>query len=586
MKLSILVGERFKEQPAEAVLASHAIMIRGGYIRQVTQGIYSLLPPAKRIAHKIEKILREEMDAIDSQEIMFPVVLPRELWEESGRYASVGSELVRFKDRNNHDMVLGMTHEEAAVHLCINDLKSHSQLPFSIYQIQTKFRDEPRSRGGLIRVREFTMKDGYSFHVSQEDLQLYYDRCYDAYVRIYKRAGLPQVVAVKSDTGMMGGSVAHEFMLLCDAGEDSIVTCSQCDYRANMEVAEGILPKPDITGAEADSPTGSIPPIEEIYTPDIRTIDDLSVLLKQPTSRLMKAVAFESIDREKPMIFFIRGDLDINEAKVKRYLKCNIVPASENALEVGTVPGFMGPVGLDPKHFDLFFDNSLKDLPSLVTGANKLNYHIKNFNFNRDYPDAIFDDFSKITDGSTCKHCGGTLSISRGIEVGNIFQLGTKYSVSMGMKFTDSDGSVKHPIMGCYGIGVGRLMASAIEAYHDDNGPIWPITIAPWKVHICGLRFDDERVKSTALSLYQELTARRIDTVIDDRNETAGVQFADADLLGVPVRIVVSPRNLKENAVELVTRDKQFKKMVPLNEIHSTVDQLIADLEAAIEKEL
>ena len=582
MKLSVMIGERFKEQPNEAVLASHSIMIRGGYIRQVTQGIFTLLPPTKRIALRIEQILREEMDGIGAQEVMFPVVLPRELWEESGRYASVGPELMRFKDRNNHDMVLGMTHEEASVHLCINYLKSHSQLPFAIYQIQTKFRDEPRSRGGLIRVREFTMKDGYSFHTSQESLQEFYDSCFDAYVRIYKRVGLPQVVAVKSDTGMMGGSYAHEFMLLCDAGEDTIVTCNDCDYHSNMEVAEGILPDCGEAANVAEySSSGST--VEEVYTPDVRTIEDLAVFLNAPKSQLAKAVLFEAQDDGRTVVAFIRGDLEVNEAKLRRYLKTNIVPAGEEALHGSTVAGFIGPLGLDRKHFEVIFDTSLKGMSNLVTGANKQDYHIKGFSIERDYPDAVFTDIAKVTEGSTCKLCGGKLSISRGIEVGNIFQLGTKYSESMGMKFTDKDGTPRSPIMGSYGIGVGRLIASVVEAYHDDNGPIWPISIAPWQVHICALRLDDEEVRSTAFALYEDLTRHGVEVIIDDRNETAGVQFADADLLGVPIRVIVSPRNLKDHAVEMTTRNKSVKQMVPTDQVYDAVHKLISDLYAAME---
>ncbi|MCL2164631.1 MAG: proline--tRNA ligase [Oscillospiraceae bacterium] len=639
MRLSKMVGERFKEQPTEAVLVSHSLMIRGGYIRQVTQGVYSLLPPARRITRKIEQILREEMDRIDGQEVLFPVTMPRELWDESGRYTSVGQELLRFKDRNGHDMLLGMTHEEASVHMCRNDIKSHARMPFMIYQIQTKFRDEPRSRGGLIRVREFTMKDGYSFHVSQEDLQAYYDRCHEAYFRIFRRAGIPGVVSVKSDTGMMGGSMAHEFMLLCDAGEDTIVLCDKCGYSANMEVAEAVLPdgfepcgeqnSDDDAGAAADTaatltsdvtstsvvtstatpstakaaleaageaavaPTtaktaveAAVAPsttpataIEEIHTPGVVTIEDLSSFLQIQQKYIIKAVAYQVADRDNPLIVFLRGDLDANEAKLKRHLMAEITPASEEFLKsAGACVGFMGPLGLDRSKLDVLFDVSLKGGAGMVCGANKGDYHLKGCDVNRDFHDMPYGDIAKVKEGSLCKHCGATIRVSRGIEVGNIFQLGDKYSKAMNMRYTDSNGESLHPIMGCYGIGVGRLMASALEVCHDDNGPIWPVAIAPWHVHICALRYDDEDVRSTSEELYATLCDAGVETVYDDRNESAGVQFADADLLGVPVRIIISPRNLKDGKIEIVSRDKSLKEVVPLDLMIETVKDLLNQL--------
>ena len=585
MRLSSLVGERFKEQPSETVLISHSMMIRGGYIRQVTQGVYSLLPPAKRIAHKIENILREEMDRIGGQEVMFPVTMPRELWDESGRYLSVGSELLRFKDRNGHEMLLGMTHEEAAVHMCRNDIKSHTRMPFMIYQIQTKFRDEPRSRGGLIRVREFTMKDGYSFHVDQDDLQTYYDKCYDAYHRIYKRAGIPQVVSVKSDTGMMGGSAAHEFMLLCDAGEDTIVLCdgdgdgNGCGYKANMEVAEATLPVPPTLECGTGFAAGNPLSVEEVHTPGITTIEDLSSFLGLPQERLTKAVAYQVDGMDKPLIVFLRGDLDVNESKLKIHLKAGIVPAPEELLaEAGTNAGFMGPIGLDKGKATVLFDVSLKGAIGMACGANKNDYHLVGLDISRDFPDVSFVDIAKVKEGSRCIHCGGEIRISRGIEVGNIFQLGDKYTKSMNMRFTDSNGESKHPIMGCYGIGVGRLMASVLEVCHDDNGPIWPVSIAPWQVHICALRYDDENVKTTTEEVYGNLCDVGFETIVDDRNESAGVQFADADLLGVPVRVIISPRNLKNGNIEVVSRDKSLKEAVPVGNLAETITRFLDEL--------
>ncbi|MDF2989267.1 MAG: proline--tRNA ligase, partial [Eubacterium sp.] len=369
MLLSRLLGERLKEKPGEASIISHIYLLRGGYVRQVANGIYSMLLPAKRIAMKIENIIREEMNRIDGQEVLLPVVLPAELWQESGRFESVGSELMRLRDRSGRDMLLGMTHEEAAVHLARSEAMSYAKYPFMIYQIQTKFRDEPRSRGGLIRVREFTMKDAYSFHTSQEDLEQYYGQVYDSYYRIFERAGLPQVVSVASDTGMMGGRMAHEYMLLADSGEDSVIVCSSCDYRANMEVAASVIPH---AYEQNDQNTGESQQIEEIYTPDLQSIDDLSDFLKVAPSNLIKAAVFAVENSKKPLVVFIRGDLQVNEAKLKRILKANVFPYDERVEDnSGICFGFIGTQGLDDENIDILFDESLRGSYNMVTGANK-----------------------------------------------------------------------------------------------------------------------------------------------------------------------------------------------------------------------
>ena len=569
MRLSRLIGERFKDQPAEAVLQSHSIMLRGGYIRQVTNGIYSLLTPAKRVVKKIEEIIREEMDNIGCQEVLMPVVMPKELWEESGRYEAVGSELVRFKDRTGHHMLLGMTHEEAAVHLCRHEVRSHTKLPFAIYQIQTKFRDEPRSRGGLIRVREFTMKDAYSFHATQEDLQDFYEICMKAYDRIFARAGIPQVVSVKSDTGMMGGSVAHEYMLLCDAGEDTIAVCDHCSYMANLEVAEGILDKVTFERQE----------LEEVHTPAVRTIEELCAFLEIPSNATGKALVYKAESSKKLIVAFIRGDLELNEHKLSKIFKSPVRPAEAEEIGDALAAGFIGPVGLDKSKFVILVDKSLEKEQSLVCGANKVDYHMKGVCLERDCPGIEYHDISKVVEGASCTKCTeGKINLVRGIEVGNVFQLGTKYTASMNMKYTDKDGSSKTPIMGCYGIGVGRLMASVLEVSRDDYGPIWPISIAPWQVHICAIRLDDEKTKEVAEGLYQSLTKQGYEVVYDDRNNSAGFQFADADLLGVPVRVVVSPKNLAEGVVELKSRDKKINEKVKLEELEEKVKAYIRQM--------
>lgn len=566
MLLSKLLGERIKEKPGDATSISHIYLLRGGYIRQVSNGIYSLLMPAKKVATKIENIIREEMNAIDGQEVMFPVVLPADLWQESGRFEGVGSELVRFKDRAGKDMVLGMTHEEAAVHLARTEARSYSQYPFMIYQIQTKFRDEPRARGGLIRVREFTMKDAYSFHTSQEDLEQYYERCLQAYHNVFRKAGVPEVVCVQSDTGMMGGKVAHEFMLLTDIGEDTIIICDSCDYQSNMEVAISKLDKYEIVEEE----------VKENHTPGIKDIESLADFFKVPTSRLLKAAVFEVEGRKEPLIVFIRGDLQVNESKLSKIVQANVTPLT-NYENIDLNFGFIGPVNLNAGEAQIVFDESLKGETNLICGANKDDYHLSGVSVTRDLKVEQFHDVAQVNEGHTCPHCNGKLQFKRGVEVGNIFQLGTKYTESMHMTYTDKDGKVKTPIMGCYGIGVGRLLACIIESHHDEYGPIWPISVAPWQVHICVLGSKKLDMNEVGTDIYNRLNTKW-EVIMDDRNMGPGAKFADADLLGIPVRIVVGERNLENGQVELMTRDKSVKKLVNISDIEQEVADLITEL--------
>lgn len=570
MKLDKLIGDRFKERPSDCQIDSHALMTRGGYIKYVANGIYSSFPPLKRITKKIENIIREEMDAVDGQEVSFPVVMPASLWQESGRYESIGSELLRFTDRNRQPMVLGMTHEEAAVQLVREYANSYTKYPFMIYQIQTKFRDEARPRGGLIRVREFTMKDAYSFHTSQEDLEEYYVRVHKAYERIYARCGVPEVISVKSDSGMMGGSVSHEFMLLTPIGEDSIAVCKHCGYTANVEAAKSVIEntRDDVSDE-----------LKEVYTPDIHTIEDICAFLKTPLEKSCKAVVYQKNHDDSFVVIFIRGDLDINETKVTNFLGCEIHPAVITE-ECGLNAGYIGPVNLKVNgEFTVLYDNSLLNTNNLSCGANKSEYHFTGLDLSRDVPAAEYHDFAKITDGGICPECGEkAISISRGIEVGNIFQLGTKYSKSMNMTYLDKDGNTQIPIMGCYGIGVGRLAASVCEVSHDDYGPIWPMAIAPWQVHICAVRSDDEKVKAAADKLYEDLQDAGVEVIYDDRNVRAGVMFSDADLIGVPLRIVVSPRNLDEGVFELNSRDKKISEKISPENALARVKELIAQM--------
>ena len=575
MKLDKLVGERFKEKPSDCVVESHALMMRGGYMKDVAKGIYSQFTPLKRICQKIEAIIREEMDAIDGQEVLFPVALPASLWDESGRYESVGSELLRFTDRNGSKMVLGMTHEEAAVQLVRDYAKSYNSYPFMIYQIQTKFRDEARPRAGLIRVREFTMKDAYSFHTSQEDLERYYQICYDAYNRIFARAGIPEVVTVASDSGMMGGSLSHEYMLLTPIGEDSIAICSDCDYRANMEAAESVIENMKDSADE---------PLTKVHTPNIHTIEEICDFLHSPLEKSCKAVVYQKNMTDDFVVIFIRGDLDVNETKLTNYLGEEVHPAVITS-DCGLNAGYIGPVNLTVNgNYTVLYDKSLQGTNNLSCGANEEEYHYTGLCMERDVVDAEYLDLAKIVDGGICPHCGKkTIHISRGIEVGNIFQLGTKYTKSMNMQYLDADGESHYPIMGCYGIGVGRLAASVCEAHHDDYGPVWPITIAPWQVHLCCLRADDAEAKAFADELYASLQKEHIEVIYDDRNVRPGVMFSDADLLGVPIRLVVSPRNMKDAVVELSSRDKSVQDKVALDAVVPTVKDLIAKMTKEIE---
>ncbi len=574
MKVKNLVGLRFKERPADCVVDSHALMIRGGYMKAVGNGIYSEFPILRKVTSKIENIIREEMNKIDGQEVLFPVVMPADLWRESGRYDSIGSELVRFKDRSLADLVLGMTHEEASVQLVKEYGQSYQQYPFMIYQIQRKFRDEARPRAGMIRVREFTMKDAYSFHTSLEDLNDYYYKCYDAYHNIFKRVGLKEVVTVQSDSGMMGGSISHEYMLLNDIGEDSIVLCTHCDYSSNMEAAKTIVVNENT----------NIEQLECIYTPNCKTIEEVCSFLNKESHHSCKAVVYQKESDHKYVVAFVRGDYEINETKLVKLVKDHLYPAIIDQ-QSPLVAGYIGPCGLSGD-VEYYIDISLKDMNSLVCGANKEGYHYKGLNLQRELGDIHYVDISKVKEGGICPHCHQpTLTIKRGIEVGNIFQLGTKYTKSMNMQYSDSNGSLQYPYMGCYGIGVGRLAASIVEAKHDDYGVIWPISVAPYEVHLCALRIDDKETKDYADYLYEQLKQHHIDVIYDDREGIRpGEIFADADLIGAPIRLVVSPRNMKDKIVEVSLRDKSLKEHISFDEIIDYVLKLKEEMYKTLNK--
>ena len=573
MRMSKLIGERFKEKPADCNLVSHEFLLRGGYMRHVTNGVYTLLPPALKVMHNIEKIVREEMDKIGAQEILMPNLMPKELWQESGRYESVDSEMFRFKDRNQKDLVLGMTHEEPCVDVARACATSYSQYPFCLYQIQTKFRDEPRPRNGLIRLREFVMKDAYSFHTSKEDLNdFYYNKVMPAYAQIYKRLGLGQAVAVEGDNGMMGGDISHEYTLLCPAGEDVIAHCDACNYYANSEVARSEV-----------VPTGKAPQaLKYIDTPNCKTIDDVCAILNCAPSHLAKAVIYGLKDG-RHVVAFVRGDYDVEECKLEHCCGSELCDADEQFLQKMHA-GFVGFLGLDPnaKDYVLLFDKSLQNEHNLVCGANTEGKHILNVDYARDLNYAPnFVDIRKVREGDVCACGQGTIKLSKGVEVGNIFELGTKYTQTMGMKFIDSDGKAKTPIMGCYGIGITRAIPSIVEANHDERGIVWPLEVAPYKVHICVLNAKDKDMLTAGAELEQAFADAFIDVVLDDRKVSMGVMLSDADLLGAPVRVVVgrdfanSDQELIKKPVEVSSKLFNIKTMVEFGDVFDYVMSLL-----------
>ena len=566
MRVSKLVSERLKDVPNGVVAKSHSLLLRAGYIKQVSNGIYTLMPAGQRVSLKIINIIREEMNKIGGQEVLMPVVMPKELWEKSGRFYSIGQEMVRFKDRNNHDMLLGMTHEEAAVHLCQNTIKSYDQLPYMIYQIQTKFRDEARPRAGLLRVREFTMKDAYSFHTSQKDLEKYYKKVYAAYQTIFKRMGMKNCIAVSSDGGMMGGQKADEFQLLVEAGEDNIIICPHCNYKANMEIATSTLDKIEFEDGE----------LQEVYTGNAKSIDEVSKYLKIDPKQTIKAVCYAiEGDADAIVIAFIRGDKEINEAKLKKIVGGDVVV--KDLADTGLVKGNIGPVDLKLSSAKLVFDRSISGQNGLVCGANKDEYHLINVNVERDIKAKAFYDIAKVSEGEKCPICGKPLSIRKGIEVGNIFQLGTKYTKSMGMTIQDANGEQINPIMGCYGIGVGRSLAGIVEELADEKGIVWPISIAPWQIYLCPLRMDDDNIKAKAEELYKSLS-KKYEVIYDDRNVSAGVKLTDSELMGIPIRVLISPRSLSNEEAEITIRKTGEKIMVNLNELNSALTNICKDL--------
>jgi prolyl-tRNA synthetase len=552
MRITQLFGKTQREIPSDADTISHQLLLRSGMISQVAAGVYAYMPLAWRVLRKIENFIRREMDSAGGQELHMPVLQPLELWQESGRDRAFGLSLFNLTDRRDRSLVLGPTHEEVVTQLAGFNIKSYRDLPMLLYQIQTKFRDEPRPRGGLLRVREFHMKDLYSFDVDESGLDDSYDKMLIAYHNIYAHCGLP-AISVEADSGAIGGKDSHEFMLLAETGEDEIVRCDKCAYAANAEKAEG---------KKGKLPEEKPLPLEEVATPGMSTIEQLTGFLKISPDHTMKAVLYAA--DEEVMLVIIRGDLEVNETKLKNALHAaDLSLATEGEVSgAGIVAGYVSPVSL--KGIRVIADDSITPGLNFVGGANKPDAHLKNINYPRDFKADIIRDIARARAGDGCPNCEGRLSAMRGIEVGHVFKLGTFLSQTLGANFIDAEGVSRPIVMGCYGIGIGRLMAAAIEQNHDDKGIIWPMPIAPYHIYLCPLYREGTEVEALAEKLYAELEDLGLEVLFDDRQESPGVKFNDADLLGIPVRVTVSPRTLKRAIAEVKWRVEKEAQFLPL----------------------
>ncbi|MCC6617547.1 MAG: proline--tRNA ligase [Chloroflexi bacterium] len=560
MRLSRLFFTTLRDDPADADMASHRLLVRAGYVRQLGSGIYSLLPLGFRVQQRIEQVIREELDAIGGQEMEMPVVHPADLWRQSGRYDKIGPEMARFKDRGERDMVLAMTHEEVVADLVRDIVNSYRQLPIIVYHFQTKFRDEPRARGGLIRVREFVMKDSYSVDADEAGLDRSYQLHYEAYRRIFERLGLA-TVAVGSDVGIMGGSGAHEFMVVNPHGEDTLVLCPSGDYAANQQVARVAVPPP--TGEE---PLAA----EEVATPGTETIATLAAFLDVPASRTAKAAFFVTGDG-RLVTAVVRGDFEVNETKLSNAAKAvgGLRPATaEEIRAAGMEPGYGSPVGA---HDTLVVLDALAAAsPNLVGGANRPGFHLRNLNAPRDFSPDLTVDIANARAGDPCPECGAPVTLAQGIEVGNIFKLGTDFTRALGATYLAEDGSRHHPVMGSYGIGLGRNMACIVEAHHDEKGIVWPASVAPYPAHLVAIGANrDPAVAEAAEGLYKRVTDSGVEILYDDRDESPGVKFTDAELLGMPMIVTVSPRSLAAGGAEVTDRASGDRSVRPLAEVEA-----------------
>ncbi|MBA7606653.1 Proline--tRNA ligase [subsurface metagenome] len=565
MRVSKLFGKTQREVPAEAETASHQLLLRAGMIHQVAAGVYAYLPLGWRVLKKLAAIIRDEMDRAGGQELIMPVLQPLELWQETGRDKAFGKGLFTLSDRREHQLALGPTHEEVVTELVKYNVQSYRDLPLLLYQIQSKFRDEPRPRGGLIRVREFTMKDLYSFDTDEDGLNQSYTKMLQAYKNIFDRCGLPTIL-VEADSGAIGGKESHEFMAITESGEDEVLYCEKCKYAANVEKAECAKEK-----LEAEKPR----PREEVATPGAGTIEEVAAFLKIPPSHTLKAVFY--IADGKLVFIVIRGDIGVNEVKLQNALGCiELRLATEDEIiKAGLVAGAASPIGI--KGIKVIADDSITSGANFVAGANKPETHFKNVNYPRDFKATLVTDIAQACAGDKCPKCGGKLSSTRGIEVGHVFKLGTFLSEKLGALFIDQAGASHPIIMGCYGIGLDRLLAAAIELNHDDKGIIWPLSIAPYQVYLCPLYKENSEAEDVAEKLYAELEAEGLEVLFDDRRESPGVKFNDADLLGIPLRVTISPRTLEKNSVELKKRSEKEAQLLPLEGIAKKLKALISD---------
>jgi prolyl-tRNA synthetase len=558
MRLSQLFFASLRDDPAEAEMVSHKLLVRAGYVRQLGAGIYSLLPLGFRVQRRIEQVIREEIDRIGGQEMEMPVVHPAELWKESGRYAKIGPEMVRFKDRSGRDMVLAMTHEEVVADLTRDLVRSYRQLPAIVYHFQTKFRDEPRARGGLIRVREFVMKDSYSIDADEAGLDRSYDLHYEAYTRIFRRLGL-DAIAVSSDVGIMGGTGAHEFMVLNSHGEDTLVLCDACGFAANQQIAPSVL---------AADPTEGALPLEEVDTPGTETIAALAEYLGIPTAGTAKAAFFVTGDG-RLVTAIVRGDFEVNETKLVNAVTAigGMRPAQADEIRAaGMEPGYGSPIGAHDTV--VVVDRLVAESANLVAGANRPGTHLRNVNVGRDFQPDITADIGNVRAGDPCPDCGQPVRLAQGIEVGNIFKLGSDFTVALGATYLADDGSRRHPIMGSYGIGLGRAMACVVEAHHDQKGIVWPVEVAPYRVHLVTIgAVKDPAVGEAADALYERLTDAGVSVLYDDRDESPGVKLTDAELLGMPTILTVSPRSLAAGGVEVTDRASGARDMRAADEV-------------------
>jgi prolyl-tRNA synthetase len=571
MRISQLFGKTLRQPPAEADTPSHQLLLRAGLVHQIAAGIYAFLPLAWRALANVERIIREEMDAAGGQELLMPAIHPIEIWQASGRDQVMADILFRFSDKRDREFVLGPTHEEVVVELFKRNVRSYRDLPLLVYQIQQKFRDEPRPRGGLIRLRQFTMKDLYSFDTDFDGLDVSYRKMHDAYTRIFERCALP-TIPVLADSGAMGGRDTHEFVYLTEYGEDSCLLCPKCGYAANAEVA-AFVKEPAHASEEPQ-------PVQEIPTPGLYTIQALADHLGIPTSKTCKAV-FYSADGE-PVFVAIRGDMDVNETKLRRALGAvDLHYMSEvEVIAAGFVPGSAGAVGL--KGVRIVADDLLPQEANLVAGANKPDTHLLNVNYGRDWRADTLADIALAREGSLCAAptdgealCRTPMHLRRGVEMGQIFKLGTFYAEKLGATYLDAEGKQRPAVMGSYGIGTERLLAAVVEANHDEQGIIWPPEIAPFQVHLVALQPERQEVREAAEELYRRLPSDGVSVLYDDRDETPGVKFNDADLLGMPLRVTVSPRNLEKGSLELKRRTDAESALVPL-------DGAVAEIKAAI----